>query len=51
MKLKVSVTGQTPAFWREALAELSDDLNMKFADGGVPVRGLRRQFRGPDLEQ
>ena len=41
MKLNVSVSGQTPVFWREALAELSDDLNMTLCEGGTEIRCTR----------
>ena len=38
MKLTVTITGQTPDRWREALAELSDDLSMTAGENGVEIR-------------
>ena len=41
MKLHISVTGQTPVYWRETLAELSDDLGFVLCEGGAAVRCTR----------
>ena len=38
MKLNVSITGQMPRLWREALTELRDDLGFVLSENGVSVR-------------
>ncbi len=37
MKMKIHITGQTPAHWREALAELEQDLGMACGENGIRI--------------
>ena len=38
MKLNVTITGQMPRLWREALDELRNDLGFVPSENGIPVR-------------
>ena len=38
MKLNVTITGQMPGQYRQALAELRDDLGFVLTENGAPIR-------------
>ncbi len=46
MHTKITITGQPPEHWREALAALSGDLQFSLSDSGIPVTVVKGDHLG-----